>query len=170
MMPAIDTRIWYREPMVWLVFGLPAMVVLASLMTLTIAVRSGGADSVADPVQRVGKGQTIDLAPDQMAARRDVHARLTLIDDSEAIELALQGDVADAAYLNLTLQHPTLAANDRDVQLVRVDAQRYLGRLALPRGHAWNVQLAANDGSWRIHGRLARDSRSADLVPAFDRD
>lgn len=163
-----DTRPWYREPMLWLVVALPAAVVVAGLLTLSIAIRSGGDDNVRDSVQRVGKGQTFDLGPDRVAAKRGLRAQLQLSEDTEAIELAAQGADFDADRLVLRLSHPTEAREDLSLELVRVDAQRYLGRIEVARDHAWNLQLAPVDGSWRLQGRLARDALDAELSPAVD--
>jgi hypothetical protein len=144
-------------------------VVVAGFLTLSIAIRSG-ADSVRDPVQRVGKGQTIDLGPDHAAAQRGLRARLQLATDTESVELASVGGDFAADHVLLHLSHPTEARADLSLALVRVDSTRYLGRLAVPRDHAWNLQLQSMDGSWRLQGRLARDALSADLSPAVDGD
>lgn len=44
-----DKRPWWREPMVWLVIGGPAVVVVAGISTAVIAIR--GADPVLDTRQ-----------------------------------------------------------------------------------------------------------------------
>ena len=40
----------HREPMVWLVFGLPALVVIAGIATLVIAIRHRDGGDVNDAV------------------------------------------------------------------------------------------------------------------------
>ena len=47
-----DRKSFWREPMVWLVFGLPLASIVAGVTLVVIAVRSGGADTVSDQVQR----------------------------------------------------------------------------------------------------------------------
>lgn len=44
-----ESRPWWREPMVWLVIGGPAVVVVAGITTAVIAIR--GADPVLDTRQ-----------------------------------------------------------------------------------------------------------------------
>lgn len=44
---------WYREPWMWLVFGLPATVVIAGIVTLIIAV-SDPETIVKEPHQKLG--------------------------------------------------------------------------------------------------------------------
>ncbi len=157
-----------REPMVWLVIGLPAAVVVAGILTLVIAIRSGGADTVHEPGSRVGKAQTVDLAPDREAARRGLSAELRLAGDTEAVELQTLAGSFDAPSLRLVLSHPSEAREDVTLDLVKIADDRYAGRLALPRDHAWNLHLAPADARWRLQGRLERDARSAPLSPAVD--
>jgi hypothetical protein len=57
-------RPWYREPMMWLVLGGPALVVVASLSTYAIAVHKSDPVIERDAVteaERVGK----ELTPEQ---------------------------------------------------------------------------------------------------------
>ncbi len=166
--PAAAHRHPLREPMVWMVIGLPAAVVVAGLFTLSLAIRSGGADVVIDPVSRVGKGQTIDLEPDRAAARLGLSAELQLAGDTEAVELRTLGGSFDAPLLRLVLSHPSEARGDLSLDLVKIADDRYGGRLALPRDHAWNLHLAPADAAWRLQGRLERDALSAPLSPAVD--
>ena len=56
-------RAWWREPMVWLVIGGPAAVVVASLATAVIAVR--GADPVLSAQERGGVSERAST-PDAM--------------------------------------------------------------------------------------------------------
>jgi len=53
----------WREPMVWLVFGLPAAALLAAIALIVILVRSSGSntDDVTEPAQETSQGHV--LAP-----------------------------------------------------------------------------------------------------------
>ena len=48
--PAVDDRPWWRYPMVWLVIGGPAVVVVAALLTAVIAIR--GQDPVLTDAEK----------------------------------------------------------------------------------------------------------------------
>lgn len=162
-------RPWYREPMVWLVWGLPGAVVVASFLTLSIAIRSSGSvDAVRDPVQRVGKAQTFDLAPDRAAARLGLSAQLRLAGDTEAVELHATGGAMETERLRLVLTHPSEAREDLGLDLIRVEPTRFVGRLAVPRDHAWNLHLAPAGEAWRLQGRLEHGALQAELSPAVD--
>ncbi|MFA5684671.1 MAG: FixH family protein [Lysobacteraceae bacterium] len=169
MTPPDSHRPWYREPMMWVVITLPLIVVIASFVTLSMALRSSGsADSVRDPVQRVGKGQTIDLAPDQAAAARGLRLRLRLSPDTESIEAELLAGELSDHRLSLLLIHPAQASEDLQTELIQASPGRFFGRMAVAREHAWNVYLSAADGGWRVQGRLDAQAAETVLTPAVD--
>jgi|688.fasta_scaffold595031_3 hypothetical protein len=59
-----EKRSPWKEPMVWLLIGLPTTAVIASLVTAWIA--SNGADPlVNEPHHKVGLGMQAGQAPDQ---------------------------------------------------------------------------------------------------------
>jgi uncharacterized protein len=51
----------WREPMVWLVAGLPAAALLAAIVLIVILVRSSGSntDDVTEPVQETSQGRVM---------------------------------------------------------------------------------------------------------------
>jgi uncharacterized protein len=53
----------WREPMVWLVFGLPAAALLAAIVLIVLLVRSSGSntDDVTEPAPETSQGHV--LAP-----------------------------------------------------------------------------------------------------------
>lgn len=167
---APPSRPWFREPLVWLVIGLPAVVVAASVWTLVIAINAGGADSVADTVQRTGKAQVSDLGPDREAARLGLAGRLAVDLDSGALRVELQGAAADAqpALLWLELRHP-VRAEDQRLPLSRA-GEAWQGRLppAASEGvpHDWILRVAPEDVAWRLAGRLEAGAAEATLNPA----
>ena len=159
-------RPWYREPMMWLVLGLPAAVVAASLSTLTLAIRAGGIDAVSDEVQRTGRIQVAALDADAEARRLGLSARLAVDADTGALSVELQGG-DPAEPLRLDLRHPTVAAEDRQVALTPAGA-RWLGRTDAPMDHDWKLELAPEDRRWRLVARLPKGRDEARLLPALD--
>jgi len=61
---------WWRVPMVWLAFGGPALVVLASIVTLVIAVRGGDT-----PVRETAAPQADTMTPATQARNHAVAPR-----------------------------------------------------------------------------------------------
>lgn len=154
----------WREPMVWLVAGLPLTSVIAGIALLVIATRSGS-DSVADPVRRTAQIQTADLGPDALAQQLKLSA-IVRIDDTGVQLLPVSGDFRRNLPLHLRLGHPARA--DQDLELVlQPDENGWSTAAAIDGRHDWNVQLLAEDGRWRLQGRIQRGLRAAHLKPAL---
>jgi len=105
----------WRTPVFWLVVGLPLLAIVAGVGLVVIAVRSGGADAVSDPVRRVSQIQTADLGPDAAAKKLGLSAVLR-VEDGIVEVLPATGKFDRAAPLRLHLEHPTTQA--RDLQLL----------------------------------------------------
>lgn len=164
-----EARGAWREPMLWLVVVLPAIVVVAAIVTLVLAIRSGGSDAVPVEVQRTAQIQVADLDADREALRLGLRGELLLDADTGAVQLALQTQ-AQAPFggerLALQLTHPQSAAADLSIPLVRSGSQ-WLGRVPPDGAHAWNLALAPDDGTWRLVGRLPAGAARATLAPAL---
>ena len=157
-------RSHWRNPVMWLVVGLPLLSIVAGVGLVIVATRTGGADSVSDEVLRVSQIQTTDLGPDEAAAARKLSAIVQIRADH--VELVpVTGEFAGASPLVLTLAHPTEAAKDTTLTLAR-DTAGWTAPAQIDTSHDWNVQLATQDGLWRIRGRLQRDTQAVRLAPA----
>lgn len=151
--------------MVWLVVGLPAASVVAGLMLVATAVRSGGADEVADEVRRTAQMQVTELGPDAEAEAMKLSAVLS-VDKAGAQVLPVNGEFVRNEGLLLTLSHPTDAAQDRKLALKPTELGWRIGEAVLSE-HDWIVQLAPADDRWRLRGRLKAGQRAAHLGPAL---
>lgn len=166
-MPPVDTRPWFREPMLWLVIALPLAAVVAGISTVVIAVRAGGADSVSDAVRRTAQVQVADLAADRRAADLGLSATLDIDRETGALRVALAGDDAvRPERLRLAVTHPTAAADDVVLPLLR-QGDIWLGRFGGDLGHDWKLVLAPEDGRWRLVARLPAGTSAARLLPAL---
>jgi hypothetical protein len=157
-----------REPMLFLVIGLPAAAVVAGIATLVLAL--GGEGNAGDArVRRVAQAQMTDLAPDLAAARLALRAQAK-VDGNSAVSLRFGGSAPAAAVLQLALRHAADPARDRAARLVRAGEGLYLGRLEAPRAvGAYNAELAPESGGWRLVGRLDPSSATLALAPALER-
>lgn len=164
--PPGPARSGWREPMLWLVFGLPALVVAAGFITLWLAIRSGGSDAVPAEVRRTAQIQTTDLGPEQAAARLGLGAVLSLQED-QVLLLPVAGEFGARQPLRLRLSHPVRA--DRDLQLVLLPTETgWSAPARVDLGNAWSASLEDAGGTWRIGGRLQAGERAVRLAPAFD--
>lgn len=160
-----------RNPMVWLIVGLPALVIVAAFVTLAIAIRSGGSDALPDDVKRTAQIQTTDLGPDAFAAAEKLSAVIRIeeraIDILPASGELLKTDEVRKRPVRLSLQHPTRAADDRELEL-RPVAHGWRVDDTLDLSHDWRVQLVGADARWRLHGRLPKATRATLLQPALE--
>ena len=155
-----------REPMVWLVFLLPAMVVVAGIATLVIAIRSGGNDAVLDSVQRTAQIQVAQLGPEERARSLGLSAVLQVHDDGIEL-LPVNGKFERGTALRLILAHPSRASDDREFAL-QPSANGWHVAQAIDGTHDWQIIVAPQGNAWRIHGRLPATQRAAHLASSLE--
>jgi hypothetical protein len=154
-----------RQPVMWLVIGLPVATVVAGIVSMVLALRSGGDDAVIDTVERTAQVQVSELGPDERAQALNLSAVLRV--GNGALELLpVTGDIRRDQTLKLVLSHPSQAAQDRRLSLTPTELG-WRAKADLPVDHDWLIQLTAADGSWRLRGRLPAQQRAAHLGPAI---
>lgn len=154
--------------MVWLVIGLPAASVVAGIMLVVTAVRSGGADEVGDEVRRHAQIQVSELAPDQLAGQLGLSAVLR-VQDGVVEVLPVSGPIPRTQTLLLSLSHPSDAAKDLELTLAP-EGPGWRMTVPVPGGHDWIAELGPVDGRWRLLGRLESGTESVRLAPALAPD
>lgn len=157
------SRPGWREPLVWLVFGIPAIAVVALAWMVFIAAGPGSTDSVDTTVKRTAQIQVADLGPDEAAARLRL-AALLRIDGKDLEVLPLHAGFDTAKPLNLALRHPTRSELDHEL-LMQPTATGWRATLELDLAHDWTLRLVPQDNQWRLQGRLPRGQLSARLQP-----
>jgi len=162
-MNAIDSNTRFN-PVLWLAIGLPIAAILASFGLLYSAIHSGGADAIADHVDATGEQQVADLNPDLRAQELGLSA-IVRIDHGMLQALPVGGSFDRSATLHLSLLHPVQARLDLERKL-RPDKFGWSVAGAPDGSHDWIVQLAPDDGSWRIRGRLPKGQLAVLLKPA----
>lgn len=158
-----------RNPVLWLVIALPSAVIVAGFTTLGIAIDAGGSDAIPDDVHRTAQIQTTELGPDERAAALKLSAVLSVHGGHVELLPASGALVEDRALrgrpLRLLLQHPTLAAEDREVRLVPTAAGWRADTVLDPR-HDWRIQLVPEGTAWRLRGRLQAGRHGTLLAPS----
>jgi hypothetical protein len=147
-----DTRRWYREPWVWLLISLPMTAVIASMVTIYLAVSTSDGLVVDDYYKR-GKAINVDLARDAAAARHELRADIDLDMRNNHVQLLLQGNIEPLPEtLTLSLLHPTQAGYDQLLSLQHAGDGVYSGAIDdVGRGN-WYLQLETVE--WRLSGSM----------------
>ena len=156
----------YREPMVWLVFGLPAAVVVASIAMLVVGIRQRDGGDVSDSVQRTAQIQQTDLGADERA--QALGLRMLLRERDGRIEaLPVSGHFPRGQTLRLLAEHPTDRARDRTLMLAPQGAG-WLSKDKFEdaRVHDWKFSLTPGNESWRLRARMPKAQRAVVLEPA----
>jgi uncharacterized protein len=170
----------WRNPMLWLIIGLPTAVIVAGFATLAVAIESGGSDAIPDDVRRTAQIQTTELGPDERAAALKLSVVLSVhtTEGAQALELlpasgvlldnvSVEGRALRKKPLRLLLLHPTRAAADRELRL-RPTAAGWRVEYAMDSSHDWRVQVLPEGGAWRLHARLPAGQRGVLLAPSLD--
>lgn len=153
MIPDSKSAPWYREPFVWLLIALPLTAVIASFITLGLAISSDDG-VVEDDYYRRGKEINLVLARDQAAAAHGLQGRVELDAAGNRLQIRLSASAPGAIPDNVEVKflHATRSGIDRTLILPRRSDGLFQAPLPeLAQGH-WNVQLAAQD--WRLVGSL----------------
>ncbi len=148
----LPERPWWKEPMVWLIAGLPATAVVASLTTYFIAAHDP--DSLVKSDYRKEGFALVEkrTAADERAAGLGLLARLSQHDGH--LVVTVKGlEKAGSGRLLLTIVHPTKESRDVPLPLAPSTGQTYTA--ALPDlGHGKRILvLEPEDRSWRITGQ-----------------
>lgn len=139
---------WYREPYAWMVFGLPAAVVLACAVTIVIAVRTADGLVVDDYYKR---GLEINkvLVREEAARAQAIEADVAIEADGRfQVALRATEGFAFPARLDVLLAHATRAGGDRTVSVEHLGAGVYRGEAGPLRAGPWHVDVSTPQ--WRI--------------------
>lgn len=151
---------WSRNPVLWLVLGLPAAAVAASFATLVIAARG------SDPPLPSGyhwEGAALDADEARLAAarRQGITAEFHYDSAAQRCVVALRG--AAPTQLRLQLTHATRATDDQQRELQREGAL-YTGACRTPPSSHWWVEITDDAASWSLRGRLQGDLRQPGAI------
>ena len=147
-----------REPLVWLVAGIPLLTIVAGLVTLWIAFQRADSN-VTEDYYKEGLGINRRIERDEQARALRLAGRLTADDAAIAtpegrrlpLDLALSGSSRGfEPQVSLRMTHPVHQSLDRLVVLQAVGGGRYRGQLDADGLDGTRWSLALETGSWRI--------------------
>lgn len=141
---------WYRQGWPWFLIALPALTVIAGVVTAWLAVTTNDG-LVVDDYYKQGLAIQQTMARSQRAAELGLEAQLRL--GAEAFELQLTSRAAEAVpdRLRITFSHPTRPGMDQALTL-----EGHQGRYSAPlRGLTsgrWDIQIEDEARTWRLNG------------------
>ena len=147
---------------------MPVIVLGAIVVTLRIANRQQ-TDSARADVRKIAQIQLEDLAPDRAAAELGLGATLRADAEHGTIDITPSPTLPASAALVLEMLHPLDATLDRRL-LLRADHGTWRGQTRRFDAQSWLLRLGAEDGSWRLRGRIAHNRSQTELVPAVEGD
>ncbi|PIV87579.1 MAG: hypothetical protein COW48_10750 [Hydrogenophilales bacterium CG17_big_fil_post_rev_8_21_14_2_50_63_12] len=158
------SRPWWKEPMVWLVAGLPATAVIASFTTYFIAAHNPDSLVKAD-YRKEGLAVVSQLTDaDKAAAAMGLIAHLSVRNGQ--IEVTLKGRLtATPRRVSLNIVHPTQDNQDIHILLDRSHDLSYIVPVPNTGSGKRILVLEPEDQAWRISGQwMAPFSGMTELV------
>ena len=148
-------QVWYREPWPWILILLPMSAVVASIITIWLAIKSEDG-LVADDYYKQGMAINQTLDRDLAALALGLRAELNVAEDGQTLKLKLSGKLTPLPdTLKLSILHPTQAGRDKTLSLQASGASVYSANLqgADLSSTRWRVILEAPGGDWRLTGQ-----------------
>ncbi len=142
---------WYKHFWPWVVFGLPAIAVVAGVTTVFIAQHKPDT-LVLDNYYKEGLAINQELSRDRRAAELGLSAQCTYLDQRLRVQVSADEALPDSTLV-VTLLHPTLADQDLNLTLNRVGNGAYEGFVPELASGNWHVNLEPQDRAWRLAGR-----------------
>jgi hypothetical protein len=161
-----DDKPWYKQFWPWFIISLPATAVIASMITIKLAVDS--ADGlVSDEYYKEGLAINKDISKERFAKTMGLSAGLSLDKETSELRVNLSGKLTTPpATLNLELSHPTIKGLDQHLQLLSISKGVYVTRLPEVALANWIVSLSPENREWRLTGRVRfPETSSANLTP-----
>jgi hypothetical protein len=154
-----NKEIWWRQPWPWIILGMLGSVVVASMVTIYIAVSTQ--DSLVDSdYTKAGKTINLRLEKDHQAERLGINIQLSAQASPDGYSLiTARYKAADSAagqpkFLRLNLSHPTLANQDVSVALILREPGGYRAQVSALMSAHWHYTVEDPDAKWRVKGRL----------------
>jgi hypothetical protein len=146
---------WYRQFWPWVLIMLPMSVVVASMITLYLAIENPFSVVVDDYYKR-GLAINQDLAREHRAQEQGIELDMQLAAHSAQLHVhyvSTKGEIPK--QLKVQFIHPTLKQRDQTVLMVRTGDRDYSGKIGELVGKQWDLVVEPDDGQWRISTRVS---------------
>ncbi|MGQ4275916.1 FixH family protein [Pseudidiomarina sp. E22-M8] len=159
---------WYKQVWPWVLMLIPFSVVIAMLITLTVASSYGDNPMVVDDYYKQGRGINTQVEKVQEAQARSIS--FVFSHDGRNLVLAYKtGQPNELTALTLSFYHTTLADKDFTLRLTADADGRFRGQLPVDVADEpgkWTLTITPFDGSWRLSQQIQLPSyRELTLEP-----
>lgn len=146
----MKTRDHSWNPWPWALFGIPALTILAGVITIVLAV--GSEDGlVMDDYYKQGLAINKTLERQDVARKLSVRADIRFINGSVVVLLSGGEGFSSPPSIQLHWMHPTQAGSDRTMLMHRGPEGYTASAPSLTAGR-WNVSLEDETKAWRLVG------------------
>lgn len=147
-----STEPWYRQGWPWFLMAIPAVAVVAGLVTLWLAVSTWDGLVVDDYYQ---EGKTIEktIARSVRAEELGLAAELWIRSDEVSLSLSAASGVTLPPTVLLTIAHPTRGGRDQ-VLLLKPRDGLFVAPVAPLSAGRWLIQMEDESRSWRMNGTV----------------
>lgn len=152
--PREDQLPWYKQFWPWFLISLPATAVIASMITIKMAVDTAD-PLVKDDYYKEGMAINQDISRERLARTLGLHASFRLDPDTNELRVQLGSSLSQPPpLLMLTLTHPTLGNQDQHLRLLGIGNQEYTTRLPEIVQSNWHLRLEPENREWTLAGRM----------------
>lgn len=141
---------WYRQGWPWFLIAIPAVAVVAGMITLWLAVSTWDG-LVVDDYYQEGKAIEKTIARSQRAAELGLMADVRLRAEEVTLDLSSAANAPLPPTVVLTISHPTRGGMDQVVVLKRRDGV-FVAPLAPLSAGRWLLQVEDESRGWRMNG------------------
>lgn len=138
---------WYKEPIAWLIFVLPAIAVVASITTYFIANHNPDTLVVGNYYKR-GQAVNYEISMVKQAQKLGINFLLTLRNNDLVIHPT--GIYKEFPLLKVNFFHPTLAKKDFSLKLTADANGDFRHHFDHQVKGKWRITLSSFKNDWRI--------------------
>ncbi|HET8816198.1 MAG TPA: FixH family protein [Pseudidiomarina sp.] len=140
---------WYKQFWPWFLMGLPFSVIIAMIITLTIASRYGDNPMVVDDYYKKGRGINVQVEKVQAAQKLNISFIFQHDTDNFTLTYAT-GKPSELTALRVSFYHSTLSARDFE-QVLTADAEGvFRGQLPPELAGKWTITVTPFNNAWRL--------------------
>lgn len=153
-----DKTLWQKYAWLWFISALPALAVIASLITVVIAIKNPPS-MVDDDYYEMGIAINKKIQQYSLSERLNIRADIAFDFEKKSLRLLLNKDHASMPeLLMLSFTHPVDSTHDFQLPLQKNSQQEYLQQFQSIAPAHWHIQLTPLnmniDQTWRIRGKV----------------